>query len=276
MFIDLDVAKADATVKSDLHKILDDIQRDIGLSEMNEALKVRSLQPVSSSILLSHCCVDILGWRRQDALIGSQLEIVPPEALGWDEDAALEVNKAARLCQIYGRLDQAEPLYRRALENRERTLGPEHPSTLASLKNLSQLYHSMGKFQQAEPLMRRDLRAKESSLGPDHPSTLAVVQSLATLELDQGRLKEAEALYRRLLEGQTKAVGAESPEALITVTSLAAIAHNDGRLKEAEALHRRAWEGRRSALGIDHPDTQDSFAALQYVMEAQRFPRPQF
>ena len=38
-----------------------------------------------------------------------------------------------------GNLAGAEPLYRQALEVRERTLGSEHPATLTSVNNLAYL-----------------------------------------------------------------------------------------------------------------------------------------
>ena len=38
-----------------------------------------------------------------------------------------------------GRYDEAEPLSRRTVEARARTLGPEHPSTLLSVNNLAWL-----------------------------------------------------------------------------------------------------------------------------------------
>jgi hypothetical protein len=42
--------------------------------------------------------------------------------------------------RLQGRLDEAEPLYQRALEAQERTLGSEHPDTLLSVNDLAELY----------------------------------------------------------------------------------------------------------------------------------------
>jgi hypothetical protein len=47
------------------------------------------------------------------------------------------VNNLATLYQRQGRYGEAEPLYRRALEASERTLGREHPDTLTSANNLA-------------------------------------------------------------------------------------------------------------------------------------------
>jgi hypothetical protein len=45
------------------------------------------------------------------------------------------VSNLASLLYANGRLAEAEPLYRRALEARERTLGAEHMDTLSELRH---------------------------------------------------------------------------------------------------------------------------------------------
>ena len=50
-----------------------------------------------------------------------------------------------KLYQRQGRYSEAEPLYRRALEARERVLGTEHPDTLISVNNLAALYQAQGR-----------------------------------------------------------------------------------------------------------------------------------
>ncbi len=47
------------------------------------------------------------------------------------------MNNLAPLYQAQGRLAEAEPLYKRALEALERVLGKEHPHTLTSVNNLA-------------------------------------------------------------------------------------------------------------------------------------------
>ena len=49
------------------------------------------------------------------------------------------MNNLASLLQDKGDYAGAEPLYRRALEAGERTLGKEHPNTLTSVNNLASL-----------------------------------------------------------------------------------------------------------------------------------------
>ncbi len=47
-------------------------------------------------------------------------------------DTLTSVDNLAALYQAQGRLAEAEPLYKRALEGRERVLGKEHPDTLTT------------------------------------------------------------------------------------------------------------------------------------------------
>jgi tetratricopeptide (TPR) repeat protein len=50
------------------------------------------------------------------------------------------------------RYKEAEPLYRRALEIAEKSLGPEHPYTSQILNNLILFYRKQGKNAEADAL----------------------------------------------------------------------------------------------------------------------------
>ena len=69
-----------------------------------------------------------------------------------------------------GRYAEAEPLYRRSLEIREKQLGPDHPDVATSLNNLADLYRAMGRYAEAEPLYRRSLEVREKQLGATTPT----------------------------------------------------------------------------------------------------------
>ena len=63
--------------------------------------------------------------------------------------------------QNQGKLAEAEPLFRRALEGFEQQLGAQHPDTLISVNNLAQLLKAQGKLAEAEPLFRRYAGSRE-------------------------------------------------------------------------------------------------------------------
>ena len=80
-----------------------------------------------------------------------------------------------------GDLAGAEPLYRRALEACERTLGPEHPDTLISVNNLAWLRYHQGRLGEAVELMLRAVAGLERVLGAGHPHTEGAKESLKVM-----------------------------------------------------------------------------------------------
>ena len=56
--------------------------------------------------------------------------------------------------QAQGKYDEAEPLFREALEMNRETLGNRHPSTFTSICNLGLLLQAKGDLTAAEPLLR--------------------------------------------------------------------------------------------------------------------------
>ncbi len=70
-----------------------------------------------------------------------------------------------------GDLAGAEPLYRRALDGKERVLGGEHPDTLISVVNLAALRHAQGKLEEAERLTVRAEQGFRIKLGAEHPNS---------------------------------------------------------------------------------------------------------
>ncbi len=60
-----------------------------------------------------------------------------------------------------GRLNEAEPLCREALEGERQVLGNEHPETLKSIGNMGSLLRSEGKLAEADPYYREAMAAAE-------------------------------------------------------------------------------------------------------------------
>ena len=77
-------------------------------------------------------------------------------------------------------MNEAEPLYREALEVRRRTLGDTHLSTLISINNLASLLQGKGKLFEALEGSR--------TLGDTRPITLISMNNLGLLLQAQGKL----------------------------------------------------------------------------------------
>ena len=167
------------------------------------------------------------------------------------------------------KLQEAEAMYQRALEGKEKAWGPDHTSTLDTIHCLGILYSKQGKLQEAEAMYQRALEGKEKAWGPDHTSTLDTVNNLGLLYSDQGKLQEAEAMYQRALEGKEKAWGPDHTSTLATVHSLSLLYSKQGKLQEAEAMYQRALEGKEKAWGPDHTSTLATIHCLGILYSDQ-------
>lgn len=84
-----------------------------------------------------------------------------------------------------GKLAEAEKMYQRALEEKEKALGPEHTSTLDTVNNLGLLYSDQGKLTEAEKMYQQALEGNERALGTEHTSTLNTVVQLCNVYVKQ-------------------------------------------------------------------------------------------
>jgi tetratricopeptide (TPR) repeat protein len=178
---------------------------------------------------------------------------------GWSFDDTTSLDAIHNLGNLFnhqGRLTEAELMYQRALEGKEKVLGRNHLSTLNTVNNLGVLYKTQGRLTEAELMYQRALEGCEKVLGRNHLSTLNTVNNLGNIYTDQGRLTEAELMYQRALEGKEKAFGRNHLSTLNTVNNLGNLYMVQGRLTEAESMYQRALSGFQVALGSSHPETQ--------------------
>jgi tetratricopeptide (TPR) repeat protein len=163
------------------------------------------------------------------------------------------------------RHEAAEPLFRRALEGKEKELGPHHPDTLTNVDNLGQLLRDEGDDVGAEALFRRVLNGREKALGVQHPETLETLRRLGN-SLRRGDEEEKEALFRRALDGFEKTLGAQHPRTLRSGRDLGVSLRAQGDFEGAEALLRRALEGFEKTLGAHHRETLMTVGDLGHLL----------
>ncbi|PUU77946.1 hypothetical protein B9Z19DRAFT_1127577 [Tuber borchii] len=145
------------------------------------------------------------------------------------------------------RFGEPENINRRALEIREKALGPQHLDTLTTIDHLAIVLRKLGKYDEAERMHRRALEGTEQHLGPDHITALARVDSLARVGCEKG-------------------LGSEHPETISRVYSLALVLCRRGKWREAMEMSKRLVEGREKTLGPEHPDTLAGASGLALVL----------
>jgi len=157
----------------------------------------------------------------------------------------------------------------RALDIREKALGPNHPDVATSLNNLASLYQDQGAYAKAEPLYARALDISEKALGANHPDVATSLNNLAELYRAQGAYAQAEPLYARALDISEKALGPNHPDVATSLNNLASLYKDQGAYAKAEPLYTRALDIREKALGPNHPDVANSLNSLAELYRAQ-------
>ena len=173
-------------------------------------------------------------------------------SLATDDEMSWAYHELGRLYKDQGKLAEAEQMYKRALQGKEKAWGPEHMSTLNTVNNLGNLYADQGKLVEAEHMYQRALQGKEKAWGPEHTSTLDTANNLGTLYADQGKLAKAEHMYQHALQGYEKAWGPEHKSTLNTVNNLGLLYTDQGKLTEAEQMYQRALQGYEKVRGPEH------------------------
>lgn len=168
-----------------------------------------------------------------------------------------------------GKLETAEEVYKRALEEMEVRLGRSYRSTLETASSLAVNYTRQGKFKEAEEAYKRTLRTREQAFGRDDVSTIETVHSLGSLYLTQERLDEAEEMYVWALRGTQTILGHNHESTLGIVQNLGVIYRKQHKFAEAQKMHARALKGYEAVLGRDHESTLTAVSNLGDLYAAQ-------
>src|ERR1039458_2757684 len=241
---------------------------DAATTSLNDSLKQREEKfataqkdVADAAYFLGESLYEQGKYRDSAAALQRCLQIRPDDAMVLN-DTALSLDEA-------GGYVGAEPLYRRALAIKEKTLGQQHPAVATGLNNLAEILREKGDYAGAEPLYRRDLAIDEKVLGPDHPDVGRDLNNLAGLLKGKGDYAAAEPLFRRALAIVEKALGPDHPTVAIPLNNLGLLLKTKGDYAGAEPLYRRALAINEKALGPDHPSVAADLNNLAAVLEAK-------
>ncbi|HTW31420.1 MAG TPA: serine/threonine-protein kinase [Candidatus Sulfotelmatobacter sp.] len=183
------------------------------------------------------------------------------------EEQAQMLHTMGRVYDSLGLYSRATDLFSRAVEIRRRVLGPNHPDTLDSMRNLAGTLDDEAKFAEAEKMLRETLDTELRVLGPKDPKTLFSMDDLAGVLFEQGHYAEAEKLRRQALDGERRVLGPDSHDVLLTTSSLGRILTAEGRYSEAEKLQREGLDIARRTLGEDQPNTLGYLTDLGWTLK---------
>jgi tetratricopeptide (TPR) repeat protein/transcriptional regulator with XRE-family HTH domain len=162
---------------------------------------------------------------------------------------------------------QAEAYYKQALAIRQQTLGQEHPDTLKSLENLTEILLSRQQFAEVEQAARELFALRKRILGAEHADTITAFENIALADIMQNNYEESEKIIIQVLDYRKRFLGFEHRLTATTLHNLAYIYHKQERYEDAENHWRQALIIRYHILGANHPDTHRVENFLRNVYE---------
>ena len=117
-------------------------------------------------------------------------------------------------------MKEAENMFLRALTGYEKAWGPEHTSTLPTIKNLGNLYSDQNKMKEAEDMYLRALAGWEKAWGPECKQALETRYNLGFLYKERSMFANAVRQFELVVQGYTKLLGLEHSETVEALNEL--------------------------------------------------------
>jgi CHAT domain-containing protein/tetratricopeptide (TPR) repeat protein len=183
---------------------------------------------------------------------------------GRHNNTATALMNLGTLLRARQELEEAERLYREAMEIRSERYGPGHPLTADCRNNLGNLYLDRGDTAAAERTHREVLAHRQAALGAGDPQVATSLNNLAMTLQEHGDLVQAESLLEEAIAIRRRCFGEGHPLVARSLSNLGVIKHLQGDLAGAEPLLRDAVKLHRQVLGLAHRDSAESIANLAY------------
>lgn len=166
-----------------------------------------------------------------------------------------------------GRYEVAVPLCKQALEDLEKTSGPNHPDFATMLNILALVYRDQHLYREATQLMNECLQIREKTFGSNHPCVAATLNNVAVLYGKRGLYEDALPLCKRALAIREERYGADHPDVAKQLNNLALLCVNLNRFDEVHQYYSRAIEIYEKAVGPNDPvvyKTKNNLASALY------------
>ena len=177
-----------------------------------------------------------------------------------DDSPALD--RLANYLGQRGSYASAIELRQRVLEARERSLGPEHPSTLNARGDFAYWTGEAGDAAGARDQFAALVPVCEQVLGPEHPDTLNTRHNLASQTGEAGDAAGARDQFAALLPAYERVQGAEHTDTLLTRHNLAYWTGEAGDAAGARDQFAALVPVCEQVLGPEHPDTLNARFSL--------------
>lgn len=172
----------------------------------------------------------------------------------WDDARIADgIVVLARLMKKRGRLDEAEELYRRALQQTEAAHMLDYAP--GALLGLARIRLQQRDLDEARELFERAFEITSQQWRSGHPSLIWILSGLGDVALLLADFDDAQLHYDDAVQLALQVYGNEHASTAIHVSKLAALSYRRGRLEETDAHLTEALEMRVKSIGPDHAST---------------------
>jgi tetratricopeptide (TPR) repeat protein len=242
----------------DLHAVL---QAQLLLREgiVPAYLAVRALRLASQQRITLEAALREIGLEPDDAGSKAVFDLLRAAQELLDAEKELPPNDPvlAGLCvkigDVYtdhGQVQQAESLYRRALQIRQMQAEPDKREECEIMGRIGDLQFRQQKYVEAQQIYTRLLDMWEAVVGPDDINFINCLESLAAVQYVNGDYKESGRLYQLAVTGKEKLLGAEHPGVASAIQGRANCYFAIQRYPDAETLYRRAMSMYEKVYGF--------------------------
>ncbi len=175
--------------------------------------------------------------------------------------------------EMQGRRQESETLLENILKEESRTIGEDHPTTLATVGLLINSFETPRaapasqprNYPAAESFLTRSLSGERTRLGVANAATLNSVRLLAGVYMVQQKYSEAESLLSGQLRDQQHSVGNSHPATLESMRLLADVYTKTGEFAKAQALLETAAKMNHAGADIAAQLLNAAKSAAEYV-----------
>jgi CHAT domain-containing protein/tetratricopeptide (TPR) repeat protein len=148
----------------------------------------------------------------------------------------LQIN-LANIYRFEKKYDDAEKLYLKAIEVKEKKLGA-HPDLAHLKKGLAQLYMEMGKNSEVEKLLQSAYDINKRKLGESNPATVSTQQELANFYRFNNNAAKALELMEKVVVKKKEIYGENHPNYIQALEDLALTQWQNNKIAETKANYK--------------------------------------
>lgn len=181
-------------------------------------------------------------------------------------DIAAALYDLAVMLHEQGKLAEAEPVMREAVEINRKRLTGEHLLLARQIGTLGRILEGQRKYAEAEALFREAWAMSRKLQGSRRAEVIPWQWKLAGVMEKQGKLTEAETIQREALETARNLASRDPSQLEPRLSELAENLYRQSKFAEAESLSRELLESRKTRLGAEDNAVLGAIAGLARLL----------